>query len=87
LTLARLAGHATLYPTVIMFPGHLHIPRSTTLFGHSALHLDKDVVTSESLERSPLAEYAAEYWADHARSDNVSQNVVQEICGWDETTI
>ena len=25
------------------------------------LHLDKDVVTSESLERSPLAEYAAEY--------------------------
>jgi hypothetical protein len=62
LTLARLAGHATLYPTVIMFPGHLHIPCSTTLFGHSALHLDKDVVTSKSLERSPLAEYAAEYW-------------------------
>jgi ankyrin repeat protein len=39
------------------------------------LYLDKDVVTSEGLERSPLAEYAAEYWADHARLDDVSQNV------------
>ena len=39
------------------------------------LHLDKDIVTSESLEGSPLAEYAAEYWADHARLDDVSQNV------------
>ena len=37
------------------------------------LHLDKDVVTSESLERSPLAKYAAEYWADHARLDDVSK--------------
>jgi len=39
------------------------------------LHLDRDVVTSETLERSPLAEYAAGYWADHARLDDVSQNV------------
>ena len=39
------------------------------------LHLDKDVVTSESLERSPLAKYAAEYLADHARLDGVSPNV------------
>src|SRR6266478_4866925 len=39
------------------------------------LYLDNDVVTSESLGESPLAEYAAEYWADHARSEDVSQNV------------
>ena len=39
------------------------------------LHLDKDVVTSDSLEKWPLAEYAAEHWADHARFENVSQNV------------
>ena len=39
------------------------------------LHLDKDVVTSDSLQKWPLAEYAAEHWADHARFENVSQNV------------
>jgi ankyrin repeat protein len=39
------------------------------------LHLDKDVVTSDSLQESPLAEYAAENWADHARFEDVSRNV------------
>ena len=39
------------------------------------LYLDKDIVTREGLGGSPLAEYAAEYWADHSRLDDVSQNV------------
>ena len=38
------------------------------------LHLNKDV-TSDSLQYFPLAGYAAEYWADHARFEGVSQNV------------
>ncbi len=38
------------------------------------LHLDKDV-TRDSLLNFPLAEYAAEHWADHARIENVQQVV------------
>ena len=38
------------------------------------LHLDNDV-TSDSLDNFPLAEYAAEHWVDHARFQDVSQNV------------
>jgi ankyrin repeat protein len=38
------------------------------------LHLDKDV-TSDSLEDFPLTEYAAKHWVDHARFEDVSQNV------------
>ena len=39
------------------------------------LHLDKDVVTRDNLEKWPLAEYAAKYWVDHALFEGVSQNV------------
>jgi ankyrin repeat protein len=37
------------------------------------LHLDKDVVTSNSLKRWPLVEYAAEHWVYHARFEDVSR--------------
>ena len=39
------------------------------------LHLDKDVVTRNNLDKFPLAEYAAKYWTDHALFDGVTQNV------------
>jgi ankyrin repeat protein len=39
------------------------------------LHLDKDVVSRDSPKKWPLAEYAAEHWADHARFGDVSRNV------------
>ena len=41
------------------------------------LHLDKDIVTSDGLEnwKWPLAEYAAMYWVDHVRIEEVSQKV------------
>ena len=39
------------------------------------LHLDKDIITFDSLEDYRLAKYAAEYWVDHARFEEVSQNV------------
>jgi hypothetical protein len=38
------------------------------------LHLPEDV-TSDSLQKFPLAEYAAEHWVDHARFEDVSRNV------------
>src|SRR6202789_4362145 len=38
------------------------------------LHLDRDV-TDDSLEDFPLAKYAAKYWVDHARFEDVSRNV------------
>ena len=38
------------------------------------LHLDEDI-TSDSLGYFPLAEYAAEHWADHARFEDVWGNV------------
>jgi hypothetical protein len=75
LTSARLAETRDIIPRryhVSQTPAH-------TLAAQACLgillYLDEDVVTRESLERSPLAEYAAEYWADHARLGDVSQNV------------
>ena len=38
------------------------------------LHLD-DNVTKDSLEKFPLAEYAAEHWVEHARFEDVSLTV------------
>ncbi len=38
------------------------------------LHLDENV-TSDSLQRFPIAEYAAEHWIDHARFEGVSKHV------------
>ena len=39
------------------------------------LHLDKDVITRDSLEDYPLAEYAAEHWVHHAQFEGVLQSV------------
>jgi ankyrin repeat protein len=39
------------------------------------LHLDKDILTNDSLESFPLSNYAAEHWVDHARSEDLSQTV------------
>ena len=38
------------------------------------LHFDEDV-TKDSLEKFPLAAYAAEHWVGHAKFENVSSNV------------
>ena len=42
------------------------------------LHLGKDI-TREVLKMLPLAEYAAEYWVGHARSENVAQHIQDGI--------
>jgi ankyrin repeat protein len=39
------------------------------------LHLDKNMVSEDGLEKYPLAEYAAKHWVDHARFEGVSENV------------
>ena len=39
------------------------------------LHLDKDVITRDSLKDYPLAEYAAEHWIYHVQFEEVSQKV------------
>ncbi len=43
------------------------------------LHLNKDVITRDSLKDFPLAEYAGEHWVDHARFEDVSRNVEDGI--------
>ena len=40
------------------------------------LHFDKNI-TSWSLQQFPFAEYAAEHWFEHARSEGVSQHVME----------
>ena len=60
---------------------HYHVSMATahTLASQACLgillHLDKDVVTRNSLKDFPLAEYAAVHWVDHARFEDVSRNV------------
>ena len=39
------------------------------------LHLDDDVITGDSLEKWPLARYAARHWIDHARFEDVWRNL------------
>ena len=51
-----------------------HILATQTCLG-VLLHLDNEVVARDGLRKWPLAEYAAEHWADHARFDDVSKNV------------
>ena len=57
---------------------HVSMTHAHTLAAQACLgillQLDKDI-TSSSLEDFPLAEYAAEHWADHARFEDVSRNV------------
>ena len=58
---------------------HISMTPAHTLVAQACLgillHLDKDVVTRDSLKKWPLAEYAAEHWAGHALFEGVSQNV------------
>ena len=58
---------------------HISMTSAHTLAAQACLgillQLDKDVVTRDSLKELPLAEYAAEYWADHALLADVSRNV------------
>ena len=39
------------------------------------LHLDNDSITGDDHGKWPLAKYAADYWAGHARFEGVAQNV------------
>jgi hypothetical protein len=54
-----------------MTPAHTLVAR--VCLG-TLLHLPEDV-TNNRLQKFPLAEYAAEHWIDHARFEDVSQNV------------
>ena len=75
LTSTRLAGATDIIHRryhVSMTPAHTLA--SQACLG-TLLHLDKDVITRDSLKDYPLAEYAAEHWVYHARSEDVSRNV------------
>ena len=73
LTSARLASD------IITCRYHISMTPAHTLAARACLgillHLDEDVATSDSLDKWPLAEYAAEHWVDHARLEDVSRNV------------
>ena len=75
LTSARLAEASD----IILRHYHVSMTPAHTLASQACLgillHLDKDVITRTSLKDFPLAEYAAEHWADHARFEGVSRNV------------
>ena len=75
----RLAEAADIIPRRY----HISLTVAHTLVAQACLgillHLDEDVVTSDSLKELPLAEYAAEYWADHARLEGVWRNVEDGI--------
>jgi len=75
LTSARLAEGNV----IILRRYHISMTAAHTLAAQACLgillHLDNDVVTRDSLEDYPLAEYAAEHWVDHARFEDVSRNV------------
>ena len=64
---------------IILRRYHLSMTPSHILAAQASLgvllHLNKDTVTSDSLEEWPLAEYAAEYWADHAQFEDVLRHV------------
>ena len=57
---------------------HISMPGAHTLAAQACLgillHLDKKM-TAVDLENFPLAEYAAEYWVDHARFEDVLRGV------------
>ena len=70
LTSTRLAEASD----IILRCYHISLTPAHTLVAQSCLaillHLDKDVVTSDSLENWPLAEYAVEHWVYHAQFDD-----------------
>jgi hypothetical protein len=75
LTSARLAKSSDIIHRryhVSMTPAHTLA--SQACLG-TLLHLDKDVITRDSLDDYPLAEYAAEHWVYHAQFEEVSQSV------------
>jgi ankyrin repeat protein len=75
LTSARLAESSD----IILRRYHISMTPAHTLAAQACLgillHLGKDIVTRDSLEELPLAKYAAQHWADHARLEDVSPNV------------
>ena len=75
LTSTRLAKASD----IILHRYHISMTSAHTLAAQACLgillQLDKDVVTRDSLKELPLAEYATEYWADHALLEYVSRNV------------
>jgi ankyrin repeat protein len=75
LTSARLAEASDIIHRryhVSMTPAHTLA--SQACLG-TLLHLDKDVITRESLKDYPLAKYAAKHWVYHAQFEEVSQSV------------
>ena len=58
---------------VSMTPAHILVAQACLGI---LLHLDEDVVTSDGLEKWPLAYYAARHWIFHVRFQDVSRNVV-----------
>ena len=75
LTSARLAEASD----IIARRHHISISPAHTLAARACLgillHLDKDVITIDSLKKWPLAGYAAKHWADHTRMEDVWQSV------------
>jgi ankyrin repeat protein len=75
LTSARLAKASD----IVHRRYHVSMPPAHTLASQACLgtllHLDKDVITRDSLEDYPLAEYAGEHWVYHAQFEGVSQSV------------
>src|SRR5258707_11219794 len=79
LTSTRLAEETDTIPRryhISMTPAHTLAARSCLGI---LLHLNKDVITRDSLKDFPLAEYAAECWASHALFEDVSHNVEDGI--------
>ena len=73
LTSARLAEAKDIISRFHLSTTHAHTVVAQACLG-LLLHLD-ETVTKDSLENYPLAEYAAKYWLDHARIEDVSSKV------------
>jgi Ankyrin repeats (3 copies) len=75
LTSTRLAEASD----IIIRRYHVSMAPAHTLVAQACLgillHLNKDVIASNSLKKWPLAEYAAEFWTDHAQLEGVWQKV------------
>src|SRR5713226_7266094 len=79
LTSTRLAEVTDTIPCryhVSMTPAHTLVAQSCLGI---LLHLNKDVITRDTLKDFPLAEYAGEHWVDHARLEDVSRYVEDGI--------
>src|SRR5258707_4405954 len=79
LTLCHLAKVTDSIPCrfhISMRPAHTLVAQSCLGI---LLHLNKDVITRDSLKHLPLAKYAAEHWVDHARFEDVSRYVEDGI--------